>query len=200
MLCGRVTSCCLWIHGHKRKSPWLGNPPISPGRVSLPLPEIQDLCPPDNQDKCGSKWAMVGRHIWSPYVRREPNGLGNVLSWTQVFDIFSRLELPLLPPLEVLPVRVFSVCECIWQKLLPHLKILSEIGKISVESVSGNSADGQPPWKTCSSDEERKMALMTVWNQSSLNRRSKCWWQTALNQTPGWILQAENRQLTLWHD
>jgi len=54
-------------------------------------------------------------------------------------DIFSQFELLLLASLEVLPVRVFSICEFLWRKLVPRLKILSEIGKTSVESVSRSS-------------------------------------------------------------
>lgn len=96
------------------------------------------------------------------HVRTEPNRLGNVVSCIQALSIFSRFELTLLAPQEVLPLSVFSVCQFLWWKLLPKLKILSEIGKMSVESVSGTSVGGQPPWKACSSNQEKKRALVTV--------------------------------------
>lgn len=96
------------------------------------------------------------------HVRTEPNGLGNVLSCTQALGLFSQFELALLAPLEVLPVRVFSVCVFLWRTLLPKLKMLSEIGKTSVESVCGTSVGGQPSLKACSSNQERKTPLMTA--------------------------------------
>lgn len=96
------------------------------------------------------------------HLRTEPNGLGSALSCARALSVFGPFALALLAPLEVLPVRVFSVCEFLWWKLLPRLKLLSEIGETSVESVSGTSVGGQPPWKASSSNQERKMALVTV--------------------------------------
>lgn len=60
-------------------------------------------------------------------------------------------------------------------------------------SVSGTSFGGQLIPQT-----RKGNWLLWYWNQSSLNCRTKCWQQTALNQIPGWILQAEIKQLTLW--
>lgn len=126
------------------------------------------------------------------HVRTEWNGLGNVLSCTQALGVFSWFELALLAPLEVLPVRVFSVCEFLWQKLLPKLKILNGIGKTSVESVSGTC------WWIATLEilflkPGKENGPHDMWNQSSLNHSNKCWQQTAPSQTPGWILQAEIR-------
>lgn len=62
-------------------------------------------------------------------VRTEQNGLGNGLSCTQAFGVFSQPEMAFLALTDSLPVRVICVYECLWWKFFPRLKILSEIGK-----------------------------------------------------------------------
>lgn len=128
---------------------------------SLQSPEIQDPWPPGSQSKCGSKWAVVGRDIRDATSAPPPRQ--NRTKWDWKCGVlhaatrhFQLIWAGLLAPLEVLPVSVFPLCEFLWWKLFPKLKILSEIGKTSVESVSGASVGGQPPWKACSSKPEKE--------------------------------------------
>lgn len=97
--------------------------------------------------------------LFSFHVSTEQNGLGYGLYCINALGVFSQLELAFFAPLDSLLVRVFFAYECLWQKFLPKLKILREIGK---KKICGKCFWNFFWWAAHSSKWERKLTFITL--------------------------------------